>query len=173
MRILCILGSEARSRDGEVEAEEHTCTVCGQVLPIGDFERLKDGWLRSTCRKCVMIQRNTAVSGSYELYLRRLLTKSKSSRKNTHEFKLTIDDLMDLWQLQEGRCAVSGVFMTHHADGLGKKEFNASIDRIDGNKDYVRGNVQLVAYRINILKHTLSTDMLYWWVKTIYHHSCD
>ena len=151
----------------------HTCEVCGQDLPIGHFEQLKDGYVRAACRKCTATQRNITASSTYEMYLRRLLTKSKSSRKETHDFTITIDDLVELWQRQSGRCAVSGVHMTHHADGLGRKEFNASIDRIDGNRGYVRGNIQLVAYRINILKHTLSTDMLYWWVKTIYHHSCD
>lgn len=63
--------------------------------------------------------------------------------------------------------------MTHHHDGSGLKDFNASIDRIDNQLGYIPGNVQLVAYRTNILKQTLSTDMLYWWVKTIYEYSCD
>jgi hypothetical protein len=63
--------------------------------------------------------------------------------------------------------------LTHHVDGSGHKDFNASIDRIDSQLGYVPGNIQLVALRVNILKQTLSTDMLYWWVKTIHAHSCD
>jgi hypothetical protein len=63
--------------------------------------------------------------------------------------------------------------LTHHLDGSGRKDFNASIDRIDSQMGYVPGNVQLVAGRVNLMKGTLGVDMLYWWVKTIYQHSCD
>ena len=41
------------------------------------------------------------------------------------------------------------------------------MDRINPDLGYVHGNVQLVAYRINIMKHTLSEDQLYWWVKNL------
>ena len=89
------------------------------------------------------------------------------------EFTITKEDVVGLWDKQEGRCAISGVFLTHHKDGSGTKEYNASIDRISGEKGYIYQNVQLVAYRINIMKHTLPEDMFYWWVKTIHDFSCD
>jgi len=73
-----------------------------------------------------------------------------------------------LWYKQEGRCALSGVHLTHHVDGRGVKEFNASVDRINNDVHYEPQNVQLVAYRINIMRHTLSEDMFWWWVKTIH-----
>jgi hypothetical protein len=71
-----------------------------------------------------------------------------------------------------GKCALSGVLMTHQRDGTygdkKPKEFNASIDRINPQGPYVRENVQLVSARINTMKHTLSEDMFIWWVKNIY-----
>lgn len=63
--------------------------------------------------------------------------------------------------------------MTHHIDGNGHKEFNASIDRINVDRGYTPQNVQLVAYRINIMRHTLSMDMFWWWVKNIHDVSID
>ena len=66
-----------------------------------------------------------------------------------------------------------GVALTHHLDGSGAKEFNASIDHANNDQGYSRDNVRLVAYRINIMRHTLSTDMFWWWVKTIHDHSCE
>jgi hypothetical protein len=33
--------------------------------------------------------------------------------------------------------------------------------------------VQLVAYRVNIMRHTLSMDMFWWWVKNIHDVSID
>lgn len=89
------------------------------------------------------------------------------------QWAITSDDLILLWEKQKGRCAISGVFLTHHKDGSGYKDYNASIDRISGEKGYTPQNVQLVCYRINIMKHTLPEDMFYWWVKTINDFSCD
>ena len=56
--------------------------------------------------------------------------------------------------------------MTYHLSE-GNKHFNASIDRIDNLKPYIRSNIQLVCVRVNYLKHTLDEGELYWWCKTI------
>jgi len=113
------------------------------------------------------------MDGSHEAYLRNLISKLKHSRQKTHEWSLSPKDLFELWDEQNGRCAVSGVTLTHHLDGSGTKEFNASIDRINNDEGYSKVNVRLVAYRINIMRHTLSTDMFWWWVKTIHDYACE
>ncbi|NBS68964.1 hypothetical protein EBT31_08615 [bacterium] len=127
------------------------------------------------CRPCKLATDRQQRSIGYRPYLANLLSKSRDSsrRRRFTEYAITVDQLADLWELQDGRCAISGVVLTHHNDGTGIKDFNASIDRIDSTLGYVPGNVQLVAYRANVLKQSLSADMLYWWVKTIYQHSCD
>ena len=128
---------------------------------------------------CRTTQKENRVSASYESYLRNLHAHAKSNikcgrrSKSDIEFDISPEDLVSLWEQQEGKCAISGVYLTHHKDGTGTKEFNASIDRKSGEKGYAVHNVQLVAYRINIMKHTLSEDMFYWWVKTINNFSCD
>jgi hypothetical protein len=108
-------------------------------------------------------------------YLQVLNTQLKSQRlKQGIQYDLTKEDVVDLWETQNGKCALSGVLMTHQRDGTygdrKKKEFNASIDRINPNGPYVRQNVQLVANRINTMKHTLSQDMFMWWIKNIHEH---
>ena len=119
-----------------------------------------------------------STSLSYEAFLQNIYVNARSkvrNKKRTREYVFSIEaaDLIDLWVSQKGRCALSGVFLTHHKDGSGTKDFNASLDRISNNKDYTLDNIQLVAYRINLMKHTLSEDMFYWWVKTISDSSCD
>ena len=110
-----------------------------------------------------------------ESYLQVLNTQLKSQRlKQGVQYDLTTEDVVDLWETQNGKCAISGVLMTHQRDGTygdrKKKEFNASIDRINPNGPYVRQNVQLVANRINTMKHTLSQDMFLWWIRNIHEH---
>jgi hypothetical protein len=149
------------------------CLSCKKTLDESEF---RTG--RNVCMTCKTQKAAHRISRSYENYLRNLYSQSKSANSNGSknrglEWALTSEDLITLWERQDGRCALSGVYLTHHKDGSGYKDHNASIDRISGDKGYVFQNVQLVCYRINIMKHTLSEDMFYWWVKTINDFSCD
>ena len=51
--------------------------------------------------------------------------------------------------------------------GSGRRDLNASIDRIDPDIDYLAHNIQLVCARANAMKHVLKEDELYWWAKNI------
>lgn len=149
------------------------CVSCGQTREMSEFE--KD---RTTCVGCRQKAYQKRTSSTYQSFLRNLYTKSRSAvvtknRTKDHVWEITADDLIDLWEKQGGRCALSGVYLTHHIDGSGHKEYNASLDRISQDIGYTTTNIQLVCYRVNILKHTLPEDMLFWWIKTIHDFSCD
>jgi hypothetical protein len=151
------------------------CTSCNKVKLLSQFETFKDGFVRGLCQQCVTLQKAKKTSATPESYLQVLNTQLKSQRlKQGVQYDLTKEDVIDLWETQNGKCALSGVLMTHQRDGTygdrKKKEFNASIDRINPNGPYVRQNVQLVANRINTMKHTLSQDMFMWWIKNIHEH---
>ena len=131
--------------------------------------------MRGVCQQCVTLQRSRKTSATPEAYLRVLNGQLKSQRvKQGIQYDLTAEDVIDMWEMQGGKCALSGMLMTHQRDGTygdrKKKDFNASIDRINPNGPYVRGNAQLVANRVNTMKHTLSEDMFMWWIKNIYEH---
>ena len=149
------------------------CESCHRDVDESEFEKFKKGGVRSHCNTCKATNRNRHSSSSYQKYLARLYSKLKYSRKETHEWTLEVDDLVAAWERQGGKCALSGVNLTHHHDGNGHKEFNASIDRINEELGYTPDNIQLVAYRINIMRHTLSIDMFWWWVKNIHDSSID
>lgn len=154
-----------------------TCARCQKELPPDQFHKrsVTGDVKRKFCRSCNRASDRKTRSSAYESYLATLVSKSRyqAVQRGIPDFSITSAQLKELWQKQEGRCAISGVILTHHLDGSGHKEFNASIDRIDSQLGYVPGNVQLVAYRVNNLKGNLGVDMLYWWVKTIYQYSCD
>lgn len=44
---------------------------------------------------------------------------------------------------------------------------NVSIDRIDSSIGYERGNVHLVCYVVNMMKHTMAVEELVWWCEQI------
>jgi hypothetical protein len=88
-------------------------------------------------------------------------------------FEITLDDVMDLWVKQSGKCAISGVCMTYHRGGGSKNDFNVSIDRIDSNGHYTTNNIQLVAHRANQMKNDMDKASFVWWVQTIYFNNCN
>lgn len=74
------------------------------------------------------------------------------------EFSLNIQDLIDLWMQQNGKCAYTGkklVFTnTEHSP------FQLSIDRINSSKGYVKGNIVMCSYWINNAKSTFAIQRL-------------
>ena len=71
------------------------------------------------------------------------------------EWALTIEYLADLFEKQNGRCALTGwplVFFRGATHGRG----DASVDRIDSAKGYVPGNVWIVHKDVNFAKQSLS-----------------
>lgn len=150
------------------------CFSCGKEKSENDFP---DSTKR-ICTACKARRHNKNVSGDHKAYLRDLFSKAKyavnKGRRAEHiEWRLQPEDLYELWDVQKGRCALSGVILTHHKDGSGHKDFNASIDRISNDRSYSPDNIQLVCYRVNIMRHTLPGDMFYWWIRTINDFSCN
>lgn len=155
--------------------DTRTCIDCGETKSTAEFEYTSGG-IRRVCILCINAKRAKKASASPESYLHLLNVQLRSQRvKQGIQYDLTTEDVVALWHEQGGRCAISGVIMTHQRDGKAgdgrKKDFNASIDRINPQGPYVRKNVQLVANRVNTMKHTLGDDMFMWWIKTIYAHN--
>jgi hypothetical protein len=66
------------------------------------------------------------------------------------EFKVSIEYLWDLYQSQDGKCALSGVTIGLNTLPHGGGE--ASLDRKDSSKGYFEGNVQWVHKDLNRMK---------------------
>ena len=84
-----------------------------------------------------------------------------STRKRASNFDVDIDcEYLDkLWDLQGGACVLSGRKLSLGV-GTNFSGGNASVDRIDSSKGYVRGNVQWVTIDVNRAKWQLSNAEL-------------
>ena len=144
-----------------------TCSTCGRSPPEVTFSsRFR------RCNRCRREISDKARSLDPEIYLRRVtqLARNRAKRKGV-EFTITEADVWRLWQQNEGRCALSGVIMTHHLGGqTGLKDTNASLDRINPKKGYTKGNIQLVTARVNLMKSTVDASDFNWWIRTLYEH---
>lgn len=86
-----------------------------------------------------------------------------SKGKRQLEVEIEVEYLEDLWEAQNGRCAITGVRMTTRFGSL----FAASPDRIDSSRGYVKGNVQLVSKAANLAKGAASDVELREWINAI------
>jgi hypothetical protein len=66
-------------------------------------------------------------------------------------FDINIDYALDLLQKQNNKCFLSGY-------DISIEDGTASLDRIDNNQGYIKGNVQWVYRSINFMKNTLTQD---------------
>jgi len=78
---------------------------------------------------------------------RRTDARDRAKRRG-FPFSLTVDDLVKLWENQDGRCALSGIKMELATKGQ-HEPWLASLDRIDSQGGYVLENVRLVTWMVN------------------------
>ena len=83
----------------------------------------------------------------------------RAKRKNWF-CDITLNDLKELWDKQNGLCAISNIPMTY-AFNSGRVPTNVSVDRIDSNKSYTKNNIQLVCMAVNQMKSDLDMITFY------------
>lgn len=83
-------------------------------------------------------------------------TYQKSKSKPKRIITITEEEIIILWKLQNGLCAISGMEML----SIFKDPQTISIDRIDSNIGYISGNVQLVCQWVNFAKNSFSNAVI-------------
>lgn len=120
-----------------------------------------------SCQKCAGQTRKEAFTlrnGRIgELTLSRFAKIQRSAIKRNIPFEVTIEYLWNLFIEQNHTCAITGDCIEHIKD--------ASLDRIDSSKGYIKGNVQWVTYQANVSKHTMSMESLYEFCKKVLNHA--
>ena len=147
-----------------------SCTSCKKKLSSSEFttsENKKGKFTRAICNKCINKKRNENTSKTPDNFIKNLYTQLKSTRRDSGlEWEINYEFLISVWELQKGKCALSGLNMTWHK-GSGKTHFNISIDRKNPELGYLPSNVQLVCVCVNLMKQSLNDVDFIWWCKTI------
>ena len=78
-------------------------------------------------------------------------------RKNLGD--LTLDDLFEQWNKQNGKCPYSGIELKLPQARKRHQMFEtASLDRVDSSKPYEKGNVVFVSTPINYMKNSMTEE---------------
>jgi len=148
------------------------CTLCGKEYQIPRSQityREKKGYKNHFCSRSCSSRHywGCGISGKEADELspfRVLLGHTKYSNRGRHaKYKthnITIEYLHDLWNSQDGKCAITGIPMVltkWHTKG--NTLWNqASIDRIDGNKGYEIDNVRIVCLMANYCRNGFTDE---------------
>lgn len=130
------------------------CCSCKKEFPLSSFPKAdnKTGH-RYRCAICCRQRANENKTNNVRIYLADVLKTSKQmvAKRKISDYELDIDFLVDLFEKQNGKCAISGLQMTHIA-GKGCVPTNISIDRISNDLGYTKNNVHLTCRFINQAK---------------------
>lgn len=164
--------------DEEWKDDKLKCHICNQYFDPNIFHTaggskysIRDN--RDTrCPNC-KIQQNKLTRSNYTndtklnkvLQARWFSAKDRASSKNI-PFTITKEDLLSIWEKQQGLCAISKIPMTYELDS-GRVFSNVSIDQKIPGKGYTIDNVQLVCMAVNQLKSDFEMDTILYICKQI------
>jgi hypothetical protein len=133
------------------------CPQCGvQQTYLRKNYAVESKVLGKRCKACTNNDpENNAHKGYYKGVLRASFAHKYKTGAETRgiEFSVSFEDLADLLIEQDFECALSGESL----DAMGLNN-NASLDRIDSSLGYIKGNVQWVTSKVNMMKQSYSQD---------------
>jgi len=145
------------------------CSDCKKVKLLIFFDKTQK---RRQCLKCKKSQAEHRINRTPKNYVRNLVVQLRYSRKKQgHKWDISKEEVYKLYLKQGGKCALSGVEMTHIRTHDVEGDTNISIDRIDPEGLYNIENIQLVCKRVNFMKHNNNQKNFLNWVGLIYNNT--
>ena len=106
---------------------------------------------------------------SFKYFIAKAKQRSKTKKSKYQSYDITLTYLKNLWENQNGICAISGVKMELPASLSETRgsPFCASLDRIDSEIGYIQGNVQFVTQFCNLGKRDFKEDQVLKFIQAI------
>lgn len=141
----------------EKKGRKHYCSLKCQGKATRE-EKLSE-WVNSESNKNFIKSMAGNKKDEYSPF--RVLLKSCRTRTNKGgnpkgDFDLDLHYMKQLWEQQSGKCAITGVDLK--LESSYNKNYQASLDRIDSSKGYLKGNVRYISVSTNWLKNNLNDE---------------
>ena len=158
------------------------CNTCDLWKPISDFHKHAKGKPAPACKPCTLKARKIWSDLNFDKIKERqwrALSKTENklrwlygaartrAKKKNIPFIVSKKEWFNQWSLQKSKCYYTGVHMTN-INGKGKCTTNISIDRIEPEKGYVKGNYVFCADAVNRMKLSHSVNEFLEWIELIY-----
>jgi phosphopantetheine adenylyltransferase len=120
-----------------------------KLLVRGDTTSCGCDWIKSN-------KKHHSWRGYEDIPLNFFTSIKRGAKSRNYKFDITIEELWNMFLMQDKKCALSGLDLKFSKTTRDKTLQTASVDRIHRNLGYVKGNVQWVHKRINLMKNVLS-----------------
>ena len=145
----CEQVQKQQEHDNEWKDGKLLCHICGEYKDPSEFQNHTYYSYRDNkdkrCRKCKQVQMKEArdkYSEDTKLYKvlqeRWLAARDRASNKGI-PFTITKEDLLELWEQQNGLCNISKIPMTYELDN-GRVFTNVSVDQKNPGQGYTKEN---------------------------------
>lgn len=133
------------------------CQVCGNEQVYSTEKDLNRGIKSSAlCRSCSNKSRSCLTKKYKEIPISWFDEKKrKAEKKNSRTFELDIEYIWKIYLKQKKVCALSGLPLDFNKD---TENGMVSIDRINNDKGYIKGNIQLLHKDVNFMKWTYTQE---------------
>lgn len=114
------------------------------------------------------------VFSSFRWYIRRILLRAE---KKNYTSDITVEYLKELWERQNATCPLSGWILNlpHSSETWSENNpfsiRSASLDRIDNNIGYMKGNVRFIAVIANYARNTFSDEEVIEFCNSVTDHN--
>lgn len=156
-----------KRKRGGIEVRWLCICECGRKDIRASYQLKRNG----RCSQCIACYKEMHANKYkygpiFNAYIR--VTKSSAKQRNL-PFKVDIKYLLMLLKRQKFKCALSGVTIAFaETSKLHQAGYStASIDRIDSDKGYIKGNIQWLHKTVNLVKRNLSDEEFIEWCKII------
>lgn len=137
---------------------EYECKHCGTTDPIKFYKNN-----HSSCIRCQNKIRQEKLNLDIARKLYTSSNHSYNAKPNISGYNLTVEYIQDLLDKQNYKCYYTGTNLK-----IGSKLTNPTLDRINSNKGYVKGNVVICTEISNIMKNDLSIEEFKTQIKLLY-----
>jgi len=160
----------------QIQGTKVLCTQCGTYKEKEEFypsknikNSLKLTYVCKPCTKRKIHEYRNTESGFWVGMWNNITGGAKDRKLEVH---ITKEDLKQIWDIQKGLCAITGLPMEKTqalktTRNRYKNVYRASLDRIDSDLGYTRENVRMVCAHVNVMKMDLTDEQLNFWCKAI------
>jgi len=157
------------------ETNTKICAKCGESKDVSLFFKhieTSDGW-HSWCKPCCKEGNEKSREKKYSTIEGRvptfLISCRNSAFKRGNEFTITKEDLIEMWNLQYGKCAYTFFDMNLQPN----TPYSVSVERIDSKIGYTKENTVLVCNAINRMKSNFEPSLFYEMCRAVVAHLGD
>jgi hypothetical protein len=136
---------------------ECQCSNCNKIFEVKFHNVYKGNYKSCGCQQFQKTFNNPRWKGIGEISGSYFYSLKRGAKSRNLQFEITLDEIWNLFQKQNYKCALSGVDLKFNSNRKAH-DGNASLDRIDSSFGYIITNVQWIDKEVNYAKQEMTNE---------------